>query len=442
VAVFKLPEVLRKMFPGHPNVGASNRAFQLVPETLKRVHVNVAASVFLGHVVNGVVDVAKFGKDAVPARASLGQNRPDIIPLARLGFREPNTGHRTRLPRRPFSCGHHAEGAMTRKSSPGSRPEDPKPYPSDRANYTIADVDRIVATAGGLPDGRVWRQLRPLFYPLSESDPSKWRWMSRRRALDIQLRLAAQEWASGSPKESTPLQMKKEFDRIEAAAMRLLSALHVGEDGEIERMPPQFRSLQGAAMDEAGMIVEGTEPPADDLLQETAVVPENEPATSVEKFGVAFEAFRVQAKRDWAMDEARATAAKNLFRETVAGVVRLRRWAKAARQEAVENMAWEEETRARVKQSDQPSPDDIEALDPNPALTELFHEIADIWIGVFERKVRTSVSVTRKPAGPFVRFIQACLGPLGIELTDEAVRDRVRVLFQGKRMGKFRRQIF
>ena len=62
------------------------------------------------------------------------------------------------------------------------------------------------------------------------------------------------------------------------------------------------------------------------------------------------------------------------------------------------------------------------------ALRFLFVEIGEIWEGTFGKHLAMTAR------GPTVRFFKACLNPLlDTPLTDEAIRDRVRVLL---RMGK------
>jgi hypothetical protein len=71
-------------------------------------------------------------------------------------------------------------------------------------------------------------------------------------------------------------------------------------------------------------------------------------------------------------------------------------------------------------------------------LRRLFGDLIGTWMEVFERPIAMSVGKPGSPgegipSGPFIRFIQACLKPLKIDLTPDAIRDRARP-FQG--MGK------
>ncbi len=79
------------------------------------------------------------------------------------------------------------------------------------------------------------------------------------------------------------------------------------------------------------------------------------------------------------------------------------------------------------------------------ALNEWIFLRGNIWDEIYERKPGTSVGAPTRPnegmaGGPLVRFIAAAGKPLGIALSDEAIRERVRCLFKGK--GKSSRRKF
>ncbi len=82
------------------------------------------------------------------------------------------------------------------------------------------------------------------------------------------------------------------------------------------------------------------------------------------------------------------------------------------------------------------------------ALNDLLANLSPIYKRLTGHPLRTSVGSRRRDGGrsfgPGVRFIQACLAPLqseltDIDLTDQAVRERIRRLFQDK--GKSHRKI-
>lgn len=64
---------------------------------------------------------------------------------------------------------------------------------------------------------------------------------------------------------------------------------------------------------------------------------------------------------------------------------------------------------------------------------DFFHGTAYIWNNIFEKEIATSTNwETGEAEGPFIRFIAACIEPVGIRMTSEGIRDRVRRMFQGK----------
>ena len=122
--------------------------------------------------------------------------------------------------------------------------------------------------------------------------------------------------------------------------------------------------------------------------------------------------------------------AGGLLVEPVLGVMTLQRWAKAQR-ERYGVLA----TREREKPKAARSAKARKTTDH--ALKALIKGLGRIWSEVFEKKPTTMVGNPvspqgAKPGGPFLAFLQACLEPLHIDLTDEAVRARVRTEFQGK----------
>jgi hypothetical protein len=61
----------------------------------------------------------------------------------------------------------------------------------------------------------------------------------------------------------------------------------------------------------------------------------------------------------------------------------------------------------------------------------LIGDLVGIWIEIFDQNIRTSVGAEGsgregRAGGPMIRFIQACIKPLGLQLTDEAIRERIR----------------
>lgn len=261
---------------------------------------------------------------------------------------------------------------MARKSVAGFRP---KGVPVGERFYTDANVDSIITAAGGLPAGDV-----ELHLPDHDTGTLVPQRVDRRTALGHRLESAARYWEVERQWQTKPThrQRAKEFQKIKTAAVRLLKGLQVGKDGDIDAMPNALRygGLQAHAAIEAEAL--GGEP-------------------------------------EW--------TGEGLFADSIAGVVRLHRWAAAARERA-------------------------EALIPrdgpgghtgDAALDNLFGSLAGIWLDIFERTPSTCVApIEKQPGGPFLRFLRACLEPLGVNPTDEALRDHVRKLFldKARRSGK------
>lgn len=273
---------------------------------------------------------------------------------------------------------------MAHKSVAGFRPKRIR----DRRFYTDDDIGRIIKAAGGLPPGNVLPDgdVDLSIYDLDGNAlglPRDDRLVDRRTELGCRLELAAQNWdvKRQLQKRPTHRQRARAFARIETDATRLLTALSVPEDGDTEAMPPAllYGGLQAYAAKEA------------------------------ETHG--------QFSR---------YTGKGLLDESIKGVARLHRWAAAARKRA-------------------------EALIPrdgpgghtgDKALNTLFGDLAGIWLDIFERTPATALNATGQPGGPFLRFLRASLDPLPVTMTDEAIRDRARRLFQGKprRPGKSKRK--
>ncbi len=89
IAVLEFAQILRKMLATDMDMRPLDRTLEDRPEAFQGVHVNVAASVFLGPVVNRFVPVAKTGKYPIGspfigtntrALRHLGQNVGDQRP--------------------------------------------------------------------------------------------------------------------------------------------------------------------------------------------------------------------------------------------------------------------------------------------------------------------------------------------------------------------------
>jgi hypothetical protein len=67
----------------------------------------------------------------------------------------------------------------------------------------------------------------------------------------------------------------------------------------------------------------------------------------------------------------------------------------------------------------------------NQATRQLLGDLVGIWIGIFDQDIRTSVGAPGRhregqAGGPMIRFIQACIEPLGLQLSAHAIRERIK----------------
>ncbi len=113
------------------------------------------------------------------------------------------------------------------------------------------------------------------------------------------------------------------------------------------------------------------------------------------------------------------------LRDTIEGIKLIREWSKEAKLKAAELVSQnKKEKRKRNK--------------GNEALSELIGELSIIWSEQLKQPIRTSVGnpetkFAGQATGPMIRFVQACLAPIEIYISNESVRDRIKVL---KRKGK------
>ena len=237
---------------------------------------------------------------------------------------------------------------MARQPTTGSQP---RIAPRDNwSGYSDADIDHIIAVAGGLPPGRRGK-LRLLLYgrtpPMLQLVRKR---VSEAKIFDLE-RVAG------------------EMSSIEGAARRLLTALQVDNDGDIESMPMHLRVR-------CGPIEWGAD---------------GQP---------------VGGWIDWSIPN------EDVLRDSIKGVVRLHGWAHENR-EALERLA-KHQSAKYWKRVGRPADD---------FLNYLFEVLGKIWTAVFERETTTSI-------GPFSKFIKACLEPAGINLTDDQIRKRARAIFR------------
>jgi hypothetical protein len=240
----------------------------------------------------------------------------------------------------------------------------------DEPFYSEGDIDRIIESAGGLPDGNF--EIARVKADASGFEDVV---VSRRTALKERLESAARAWHWESQKQIEPTaeQLSAAFTEIQKAAERLLETMHIPVTGGIDRLPSALRygGLQAMA----------------------AFAPKAPGETSA-----------------------------GLLRSAIVGVCRLRAWSRI--------LAHRERRRARLRPRKQ-------RREPDAALNSFIKALGGIWFEVFERPIKTSVNAsTHKATGRFVSFVVVAVRPLGIVLSPDAARDRIRQQFRLRPKGK------
>lgn len=267
-------------------------------------------------------------------------------------------------------------------------------------HYSEDDLDRIIAACpGGLPDGQI---------DVGQVDPEGGGvipdWKDRRNVLRQGLEEAATHFATEVKWEEgpTPTQSVKKLKAIKASANRLLKALDVQEAGNPDDLPQDILfALTGHA----------------------------------HRTGKEIGGFPNHPPEEWGMRDGRYTDYKGResLLDAVQGVAWIRDWTHSA----VE--------RANIRKHNTEMHIAYGIVAPNrSALDALFGNLAGIWIDVFERDVATS---TGKPetetagqaSGAMVLFVAECIAPLqdlGLKMTPEGIRDRIRRMFLDKKKAR------
>ena len=264
---------------------------------------------------------------------------------------------------------------MPKRSIEAFRPQGIRP---GHRFYSDDDIEKIIDAAGGLPDGEVEHEVL-----VDGPDGIRYetRRVPRRQALVERLKQAAHAYTvlSEFQTEPTAKQISDAMADIEAAAAKLIAALHLPEAIDQDPLASMPAALRYGA------------------LQAQA----------------ALEAERLGGLPKW--------SGAGLLSDSVRGVYRLRRWARNAK---ARSRTARQTSRAKRHVGDE-------------ALNALFGDLAGIWIDVFERPIATSVGESanaRKAGGPMVRFFSACLKPILKDKTptSKAIRARVLILFPGR----------
>jgi hypothetical protein len=250
--------------------------------------------------------------------------------------------------------------------------------------YSDAQLDRIVAAVGGLPDGD-YQEYQPTdenaqlddeiraFCMDSELKPRE-RYRAKPRHDVLMERLGRAVWwwdLTQRRKESetfSPHQLAARTRRIETAAKQLLTALGADSSGSFDAMPDQ---LIWALGDE-------TRPEAEKLARE---------------MGQEFDPPRLMLAR------------------AISQIINLRKWAERAAKKAEGGGKVAREARHEA----------------DKAFDGFVASLAGIYFEVFERRPGCA-RTNNQPAGPFLRFVKACLEPLlgGDMPSDFALEKRIR----------------
>lgn len=249
--------------------------------------------------------------------------------------------------------------------------------------YTADDFERIVNAAGKLPKGRVKVELPDMNTGgLREQSLDRW------EAMRIRLNYAASAWDFESRRRTRPPSPHdlKALRTVERAANDLVNVLY--SDGKDET---KAKASRHTVLFELSLA-------ADQLGPKLGPYPQVSPF----KWSVPGEGKDITY---YGGDE-------QLRADIDVVIPVLRHFA-----------TWAKDAVRRVESR--------EVL-PNPrgprkdmATDVLVKRVLVIWIDILGKKIRASRSAKGEACGPLVRFVEACLEPLGVELTPEAIYGRI-----------------
>jgi hypothetical protein len=249
-------------------------------------------------------------------------------------------------------------------------------YGAGRRYYTEADIDRIITTCPtGLSETMV-------DFPRATSGGGEPVLVptDRKTVLAIKLEdIAASYFRSRNcQEEPSPSETVRQLHAIEAAGRNLLDALGVPESGSPDDIPThilfRLRQCAGRRGARTGEFFQSTP------IKRTLLDP-NAPAA---------------------------------VRDAIQGVQYLVQCSADAKAEA------EQEVRPDGKRNT-----------GDQSMRALFGDLICIYIEIFDQEIRTSVGAAGsnregQAGGPMIRFIQACIEPLGLRLSTHAIRERIK----------------
>lgn len=252
--------------------------------------------------------------------------------------------------------------------------------------YSPKQIEAIIAACpDGLPEGPIDRkQADPLAKSTIPSEIVPYI-VDRRTALEETLEAAAAWYAlsRSSMEKPAPSKLRNRFKAIETAAQKLLEAVQLPDSGNPDDIPRHTLYLLRRRAEATGKRIGGFP---------------NHPISQRGMEGNTYPDYH-------GIDQ---------FRDVIEGVKFLRTWASEAKE---------------IKGSKVSKHKDRNKGDP--ALRDLIGNLVGIWIEVFEQEIATSVEGPEHPhageaSGPFIQFLCACMEPLGVDKSTDAIRALVR----------------
>jgi hypothetical protein len=273
------------------------------------------------------------------------------------------------------------------------QPVAPEDHWGGQGYYTEADIDLIIATCPtGLPEPMV-------DFPRATPDGNETALVptDRRTVLRIKLNDSAASYLRSRNRQEKPPPSKtaKQFRRAEASLRDALGALGLPEVGNPDDIPASILSHLRRCAGRHGARIGG------------------------------FPGYPPMERSKGRYLDLNAPA---VLRNAIQGLQYLLQWSAEAKADA------EQEMRPHGKRHTVDLP-----------IRGLIGDLVGIWIEVCDQDIRTSVGAEGsdhqgRAGGPMIRFIRACTEPLGLQLSDKAIRERIRTIQRAAHMVKSSRQ--
>jgi len=266
------------------------------------------------------------------------------------------------------------------------QPVEPEDHLGGQSYYTEADIDQIIAICPtGLPETMV-------DFPRATPDGRETVLVptDRRTVLKVKLNDSAAAYHRSCNRQAKPAHSRtvKQLHVVKTRARKLLEAMGLSEDESPDDIPASilFPLRQSAGRHGARIGGFPQYPPMEQ--PEGHHLDPNAPA---------------------------------VLRNAIQGLQYLLQWSAEAKANA------EQEMRLRGKRHTVDLP-----------IRGLIGDLVGIWIEIFDQDVRTSVGAEGSPrqgqaGGPMIWFVQACIEPLGLQLSNDAICERIRLFQRGLR---------